>query len=1352
MDASAGRATLYDCLFDDNKPLGEPVAVVDLGVPGQLSAADFTEGADVTFNGALLLYVDCQVIENAASGVAPSAPAPSVQQAPKWAQGASAPASLAFKAPFRPPAVVAASERIRVPAKDAQAAVAVVHTQGGDAGRHGLTAEEGGSVLTSRPEAPSLPVGCARIPGPAAKFTPAGGEAAPPVAPLPVPPVPRPPLATTRLSDAELLATFMEDDDDELAMEMAEDFTPAHVPQQQPQQPHQTQAMPGFKRLRPEAVPALSRMPAAPAAPGPQAQVPLPHVAASLWDAQSMHPSGACLSFPTAAEVTAAGGGGRHGWVERLAVVPDTLADGPAYARVWVAAVVEEIRIRLASGRGDAAVWHAATGPLPRDQRPQQMEAATQRSGLRFLPRAELSAWLPKHEFRSAGRAKKVQRRGGGAHGGDSGEDDEEEEAEAEGDVKEQATFTLVIPKTHLQKSSAYSKGDLWVLSTSQWLSPGRAGDWTVMAVSLWHAPKPNDGSLPLQLLGPRPPGFSAQGSRKVVVSALHCRLNIGLELDQLSALSLLLRPACPPPVLPALLGAARGQAAQPGGVTDDLVREDSMTLSDVRLNADQARVVAHLTRLARAPSTQAPTITLVHGPFGCGKTHTLAAAVRAVLSASTTHRILLAAVTNAAVDRMLSALLASGFSDIVRVGRIAKIAPAVLPYALSADRAGGAKRDAADISDLRQLLAQTRGSTARRTIQAELDARLSGGANLHQQRTKRLATCRCVATTLASAACSSLEKQTFTIAFVDEASQATEPQSVVPALLLGVRHLILVGDPQQLPPHVEGRPLDVAKAADISRPLFVRLQQAGCPVHVLRTQYRMHPALSAIPNAAFYDNCLIDGVTPAERPPLVPGLPHLVFVNQSMNEPNRKGHNDSPFNCAEARVVSRLVALFTGAGVGRGDIAVVTTYVAQANEVRRVLGITADAERRDDAAAADSDAAEGPPPDGAGDDELMVNTVDALQGQERKVVILSLCGPGSRSFATHQRINVALTRATTHLLVLGRADVLRGEGWWDSLLRAARGMPGGYVNMRRVEDPWPLRWGAAPAAPPLLQVEDAGEQPVLETVPQHRSATPPVDEDTLMPAPPSPAADEDAVMAAADDPAPAAPAPAPSGLAADGSWNNKWGSSAWTGSPSGAPSVGAGQAQEAAVTNEATSARHAAEPSEGGDGPKPDPEAAFAAAQFTSADLWDAYKQHHLYTYSNFDERQKEMFLGTTFGCIMSQLYPHKRLMAQSLFLKLYSLAEQYVSRTEGPQSVRLASLLGHEDMGILRLVCPAFAAHVEQEAANEDEEDARLDYVVNTQLAARQEILAKETSPPGSGARASPVVPSISEEDYLY
>ena len=37
----------------------------------------------------------------------------------------------------------------------------------------------------------------------------------------------------------------------------------------------------------------------------------------------------------------------------------------------------------------------------------------------------------------------------------------------------------------------------------------------------------------------------------------------------------------------------------------------------------------------------------------------------------------------------------------------------------------------------------------------------------------------------------------------------------------------------------------------------------------MLRTQYRCHPAISAIPNELFYDNQLIDGVAPEDRPAL---------------------------------------------------------------------------------------------------------------------------------------------------------------------------------------------------------------------------------------------------------------------------------------------------------------------------------------------------------------------------------------------------------------------------------------------------------------------------------------------------
>lgn len=58
------------------------------------------------------------------------------------------------------------------------------------------------------------------------------------------------------------------------------------------------------------------------------------------------------------------------------------------------------------------------------------------------------------------------------------------------------------------------------------------------------------------------------------------------------------------------------------------------------------------------------------------------------------------------------------------------------------------------------------------------------------------------------------------------------------------------------------------AAAAGLGTSMMERLQAAGLPVQLLRTQYRMHPELAAWPSATFYGNQLISHPTPADRQP----------------------------------------------------------------------------------------------------------------------------------------------------------------------------------------------------------------------------------------------------------------------------------------------------------------------------------------------------------------------------------------------------------------------------------------------------------------------------------------------------
>lgn len=79
-------------------------------------------------------------------------------------------------------------------------------------------------------------------------------------------------------------------------------------------------------------------------------------------------------------------------------------------------------------------------------------------------------------------------------------------------------------------------------------------------------------------------------------------------------------------------------------------------------------------------------------------------------------------------------------------------------------------------------------------------------------------------------------------------------------------RFLVAAGDPCQLPPLIaspralsstacvgSGSGSSGSSGSGLGRSLFERLVAAGLPAHLLRRQYRCHPAISAVPNRCFY-------------------------------------------------------------------------------------------------------------------------------------------------------------------------------------------------------------------------------------------------------------------------------------------------------------------------------------------------------------------------------------------------------------------------------------------------------------------------------------------------------------------
>lgn len=297
------------------------------------------------------------------------------------------------------------------------------------------------------------------------------------------------------------------------------------------------------------------------------------------------------------------------------------------------------------------------------------------------------------------------------------------------------------------------------------------------------------------------------------------------------------------------------------------------------------------------------------------------------------------------------------------------------------------------------------------------------------------------VLTTLNTAGTSSITSGArFTVVVVDEAAQAIEPSTLIP-LQTGAETCVLVGDPQQLPATVFS---SLGAATAFERSLFERLEHGGHPVHLLDTQYRMHPAISAFPRRYFYGKHLKDGenvFSPAYSRPwhAFPAFQPFAFLDLKSDggrgrDKGREGGGGLSYrNSAEARLLVNVYQTLRreakGQGV-RGKVGVITPYQAQLMELHaqfaRALGPSYQ-------------------------EEVELNTVDGCQGKEKDVILFSCVRAGGKRgigfLADVRRMNVGLTRGRVAMLVVGRAETLQQNLHWKALLDHAR-TTGAFVKV----------------------------------------------------------------------------------------------------------------------------------------------------------------------------------------------------------------------------------------------------------------------------------------------------------------
>lgn len=244
-----------------------------------------------------------------------------------------------------------------------------------------------------------------------------------------------------------------------------------------------------------------------------------------------------------------------------------------------------------------------------------------------------------------------------------------------------------------------------------------------------------------------------------------------------------------------------------------------------------------------------------------------------------------------------------------------------------------------------------------------------------------------------------------FDMVVIDEAAQASEV-AILPPLSLGAARCVLVGDPQQLPATV------ISKAAGTlmySRSLFERFQLAGCPTLLLSVQYRMHPQIRDFPSRYFYQGRLTDSDSIVSLPDETyyrdPMLKPYVFYDVTHGRESHRGGSASFQNIHEAQFILRLyehLQKFVKANGGgkKVTVGIITPYKLQLKCLQREFEEVMGTEEGKD---------------------IYINTVDAFQGQERDVIIMSCVRASNHGVgfvADIRRMNVALTRARRALWV----------------------------------------------------------------------------------------------------------------------------------------------------------------------------------------------------------------------------------------------------------------------------------------------------------------------------------------------
>ncbi|SMG09388.1 DNA helicase, putative [Marivirga sericea] len=453
--------------------------------------------------------------------------------------------------------------------------------------------------------------------------------------------------------------------------------------------------------------------------------------------------------------------------------------------------------------------------------------------------------------------------------------------------------------------------------------------------------------------------------------------------------------------------------------------------------------------------------IFLIHGPPGTGKTTTLSYLIKSFFESG--KKILVTAPSNTAVDNILEKLQALKIPS-TRIGNPVRMDEDLLNLSLDVqlqdhpdyqqangiwnkiqilkkeqddyipasgqNRRGLSDQKIVQLASAKKSYRGIQNSKIRKMarwikIQQEINRNYEEAQALQTQAIESILEKSAVICSTNSTAGSELLKDIiFDIVCIDEATQSTEPEALIP--LVKGRKWVLAGDHQQLPPTVKAR-----EASSLSISLFERFQQElpEDRIDILTIQYRMHQEIMRFSNDRFYQNQLKAHPSVKHHTLLdLPGFESFPYINPKIEEvvkatkpivfiPCTEGLEEqladsySFFNQAEIQLTKEITDALLSSRLFPADIGIISPYDQQVSRLKSALR----------------------------DYHIEIKSIDGFQGREKEVIIISLVRSNQEGnigfLRDYRRLNVALTRAKRKLVIIGNPKTLESDPTYKALI-----------------------------------------------------------------------------------------------------------------------------------------------------------------------------------------------------------------------------------------------------------------------------------------------------------------------------